>query len=79
MLNITDTNLTVGADPVGDTFRMAAMNGMNTVRIFGHGVVPAFPLQPTPGEGCIKTCGRHLAVQLVVRWRMVCQQQSGRA
>ena len=50
VLNVTDTNLTYTADPVGFTYNSALSLGMNTVRAFGHGTVPAFPLQISPGR-----------------------------
>eukprot|EP00891_Asterochloris_glomerata_P004449 jgi/Astpho2/4449/Aster-00059 len=50
VLNVTDTNLTYTADPVGFTYNSALSLGMNTVRAFGHGTVPAFPLQISPGN-----------------------------
>ena len=50
VLNITDSNLTYVADPVGFTYSSALALGMNTVRAFGHGTVSAFPLQISPGR-----------------------------
>ena len=39
-----------GVDPVDSTFQTAANNNFTIVRAFGHGVLPAFALQPSPGD-----------------------------
>ena len=62
VLNKTDSNLTYVADPVGFTYSSALALGMNTVRAFGHGTVPAFPLQISPGRvlrGCRPYVGKY--------------------
>lgn len=40
----------IGVDPVDSTFQNAANNNFTIVRAFGHGVLPTFALQPSPGN-----------------------------
>ena len=40
----------VSVNPVDSTFQTAASNNFTIVRAFGHGVLPAFALQPSPGD-----------------------------
>ncbi len=54
-----------GVDPVDSTFQTAANNNFTIVRAFGHGVLPSFALQPSPGDA-----GRVLGQPLLIPARL---------